>query len=155
MSLLDFVIEFIPVANVPELIIRNLIGNDCLYDETISSVFKHPYKNERGYMYLDREMTVLHSFHDEPAVNDNLPKYKSSEYYRNGVRHRVNGPAIISTIYPYFTSYSEILWIFMQHGKVTEIQVDQVKRSFMCDKKTTTIFLSIWHKYSISLPQKV
>jgi hypothetical protein len=128
MSLLDFIIEFIPVANVPELIIENLIGDDCLDDETIKSVFQRPYKNERGYTYLDREMTVLHSFHDKPAVTRAYAFCDcSQEWYHNGRRHRSPGPAISMVV----TEHQSLITnIFINHGHVTKVTLDGIVCQF-------------------------
>lgn len=84
-SLLDAIIKAIPVADVPELIVRNyLAGDDCLDDTTISQVFTTRYA-KYGYTYLDENYLVPHSFDDQPCV-----RHRHKKWFRNGKLHRDN-----------------------------------------------------------------
>lgn len=92
MCLLDTIAKWIPVSDIPELIIKlYLPGDDCLDDTTISQVFTRSYEFDSA-TYMDHEFRVLHSFNDQPAVSDPTCK----EWYRNGKLHRDNDkPAMI------------------------------------------------------------
>lgn len=95
MSLLDAIINVLNTNDVPEMICKYLAGDDCLDDETISSVFQRPHKNKYGYTYMDKDCTVLHSFNDEPALKWTYGETQKQEWYRNGRVDRIQKPAII------------------------------------------------------------
>lgn len=92
MSLLDEIVARIPVADVPELIVRlYLPGDNCLDDDTISRVFTRMYTVNQN-TFLDSDGLILHSFNDNHAVF----YYNMRIWYRNGKIHRGNDkPAII------------------------------------------------------------
>lgn len=96
-SLLDLIIKWLPVADVPELIIRLfLAGDNCLDDVTLDTVFTTKYVRDQGsYLYqtfLHPSNRIEHSFDDQPArVNNRGEKC----WLRNGKLHRKNGPAMI------------------------------------------------------------
>jgi hypothetical protein len=92
MSLLMTIVNVIPVTDVPELVVQYLLGDDCLDDTTISQVFPKPYLSRNGNTYLNRELTVLHSFDDKPAINFSV----KFEWYRNGKLHRKDLPAVLT-----------------------------------------------------------
>lgn len=97
MQLLDVLVESLPIADVPEYLIRKYLpGDDCLdYCDTMNTVFtKKYYGNKDGYecTFLDEQCTISHSFNDEPAAYSNHHKF----WYKNGKLHRENdNPAVI------------------------------------------------------------
>lgn len=98
MSLLDCIVKCIPVADIPELIVLFLAGDECLnYCETASQVFKvvHSVEYPHGVeTYLDKDCKILHSFNGQPA----RVFYGHKAWYCNGLLHSYNDmPAIDST----------------------------------------------------------
>lgn len=97
MCVLDTLVKYFPVADVPEMIIRlYLAGDDCLDgdDETLDAVFTKVYTGEYMTTCLDTDCKIAHSFNDQ-----NCRSYLNEEYwYRNGKRGRKgNKPAIITS----------------------------------------------------------
>lgn len=86
MCLLDAIAKYLPVAEVPEMIIRlYLAGDDCLDgdDETLDAVFTKVYsgKNAKGTAtFMDIDCKIYHSFHGKPCYSFFLIFY----WYRNG-----------------------------------------------------------------------
>lgn len=93
MSLLEEIAKWIPVADIPEMIVRlYLPGDDCLDDDTISRVFTRAHVSE-GDTFLDPGFRVSHSFDDMPAVKT---FDGTLAWYRNGkLHHEDDKPAII------------------------------------------------------------
>lgn len=115
MLLLDELVTYLPIADIPEHIISiYLPGDKCLdHCRTIDLVFKHGYKRieQSSFVctYLDPGFTVPHSFNDEPAIIDYENKESYKQWFHNGKCHRDNDqPAIV---------YLEMKEWF-HHGKV-------------------------------------
>lgn len=96
--LLDVLANVIPIADVPEYLIREYLpGDDCLdYCSTMDLVFTKKYSKQtkHGYItYLDQRYNILHSFKDEPAF---LFLTEIKEWWKNGKLHRdKDQPAVI------------------------------------------------------------
>lgn len=84
-SVLQLVVRHLPLADVPEMLIRYYLpGDNSLDDETLKLVFTKIYTMDKK-TFLDSGCTVLHSFDDKPAIHDH---HNALEYYRNGKIHR-------------------------------------------------------------------
>lgn len=102
MLLLDQLVTYLPIADIPENIITTYLpGDDCLdHCATIDLVFKSAYiykKIEHGdefsYVYtcLDPGFAVLHSFDDQPSKTQFYQdKLISAFWHKNGELHRDN-----------------------------------------------------------------
>lgn len=98
-TLLDLLVQWFPVADLPEHIIRTyLAGDTCLNNcDTIDKVFTKSYDGKETivpeitftYTYLDPERKILHSFNDKPALWAEHYNRNEMYWYRNGlcVRH--------------------------------------------------------------------
>lgn len=117
MSLLDLLVQQVPVADVPELIVRFLAGDECLnHCDTLEKVFTTVYRSIEGKTYLDEAHTVLHSFDGNlsavscgnavsyrnglvQSYNDNpalfVPELNLKVWYKFGKIHRDKGPALL------------------------------------------------------------
>lgn len=112
-TLLDLLVQWFPVADLPEYIIRTYLAGDvCLnHCDTIYKVFTKIYTKEGwetiedpqfgnyGHCwmtktYLDPKRKILHSFNDQPAIVCDFEKgnRKSMRWYKNGFLHRECGP---------------------------------------------------------------
>lgn len=102
MQLLDVLAEVLPIADVPEYVIRKyLAGDRCLdYCDTIHVVFTKKFtgtKNGCEYTFLDEQCTILHSFDDMPGK---ISACGDMYWYKNGKRHRdKDQPAVIVKLF--------------------------------------------------------
>lgn len=91
MSLLNEIAKWIPVADVPELLIRLFLPGDvCLHgdDDTLDAVFTTTYRIEQDLYqttYLDPYCKIEHSFHDQPSF---VGSDGSLYWFRNGLNGR-------------------------------------------------------------------
>lgn len=139
MSLLSEIVSVLPVQLVPEIIVQYLAGDCCLDDETISKVFHTVYRDLDGCTFMDETKSVPHSFNDEPGFSyDGYMPLK--QWFRNGVPHRKNGPARITTLRG-GEEEPQMVHIWMENGRVTETQIGQTKCHFTCDFCRTYIHL--------------
>lgn len=86
-SVLDLVIKCLPVSDVPEILIQSYLpGDDCLDDITLNTIFQKPHKKRTragSRTYLDSGRTVLHSFDDNPSIDEWFDD-EGRQYHRNG-----------------------------------------------------------------------
>lgn len=91
MSLLHEIVKWLPVADVPELVIRLFLpGDKCLDgdDETLDAVFTSPYRYENDVLrrtFMDADCKIEHSFDDQPQC---VGLDGSLYWYRNGLAGR-------------------------------------------------------------------
>lgn len=92
----ELIIQYFPVALVPEIIILFLAGDDSidnlpmkLFDD-LFTCYKSKHvddvdeRYEENNTYLDEDLTILHSFNGKPAQKS---RYITS-YFKNGKCHR-------------------------------------------------------------------
>lgn len=90
-SLLHEIVKWLPVADIPELVIRLFLpGDNCLHDddETLDAVFTSPYRKTNDIFrrtYMDPDCTIEHSFDDQPHC---VGLDGSMYWYRNGLAGR-------------------------------------------------------------------
>lgn len=92
---LILIIECLPVADIPELILHFLIG-DVALDSLSSKVFDEVFSTQKyvekidalglTVSFLGSEGTVLHSFLDQPAASG----ADHCRWFKNGLLHREN-----------------------------------------------------------------
>lgn len=100
-SLLDLIVNVLPVADLPELVIYFLVGDSCLdHCDTIERVFTTIYRDAYYDTFLDKDCTVRHSFNDRPA----FVRQERCIWYRNGKISREND-------LPAFETKSCKLWL--------------------------------------------
>lgn len=81
-SLLNHIIDVLPVFDIPELVVQYLAGDVCLDPHSVYLVFKKIYilenPSERS-TFLDEDCKILHSFDEQPARiiygHEGLEKY--------------------------------------------------------------------------------
>lgn len=92
MSVLKCIVNYLPVTDIPELVVKYLAGDVCLDDETVNTVFVQKFTRTISdriiETYLDKDCTVPHSFNDEPAIEFCLKEQKL--WCFNGKLHRGN-----------------------------------------------------------------
>lgn len=96
MPALHELVQWLPVADLPEMVIRlYLVGDVCLDDddETLDAVFTTKYTTEKlTGTFMDPDCLVEHSFNDEPCWSGRWVKF----WYRNGKLGRSgNQPCVI------------------------------------------------------------
>lgn len=110
-NILECVVQVLPVALVPEIIIKYLQGDvslDALDSKTFENIFQGCGSIEFEtvvvkYTYLDPDNLILHSFYDQPSmevIDDNFFPKTYKQWHKNGKLHRDNNlPALVKGNY--------------------------------------------------------